>query len=82
MRKTEQPIELVLIDRRKAKLSYFEYAAIFREQADDRAFAMLGRHGRDANIDVRSGNAQMRGAILRQATLGNVQPGQDLDAGE
>ena len=41
---------------------------------------MLRRHGGDADVDVEPGDMQTRRAVLRQAPLGDVQPGQDLDA--
>ena len=43
-------------------------------------FAVLGRHGRDANIDLGPLDAQAGGAVLRQPPLGDVEAGDDLDA--
>ena len=67
--------------RRKSQLLDNEQAAILRQDTDDRGFAVLGRHDRDANVDVRAPGAQPRGAVLRQTTLRDIEAGDDLDAG-
>ena len=57
-----------------------EQPAILRQDTDDRGFAVLRRHDRDANIDIRAPDPQPRRAVLRQATLGDVEAGDNLDA--
>ena len=42
---------------------------------------MLHRHDRDADIDIGAAGPQPRGAILRQAAFGDIEIGDDLDAG-
>ena len=41
---------------------------------------MLHGHDGDADIDVGAADAQPRGAVLRQPSLGNIEIGDDLDA--
>ena len=65
---------------RQAELGEIKKSAIPRQQPDDRRFPVLRRHGGDANIDFRSGDAQTGGAILRQPPLGDIQSGQNLDS--
>ena len=67
--------------RRKAELVDDQQPAILRQHADHRGFAVLGRHDGDADVDVGSADAQPRGAVLRQPPLGDVEAGDDLDAG-
>ncbi len=43
---------------------------------------MLGRHDSDADVDVGAAHPQTRGAVLRQAPLGDVEARDDLDAGD
>ena len=64
----------------QAELGELKQSAIPRQKPDHRRLAVLGRHGRDADIDLRARDAQTRGAVLRQTALGNVQAGQNLDA--
>ena len=42
---------------------------------------MLRRHDRDANVDIGAPDPQPRGAVLRQPPFGDVEVGDDLDAG-
>ena len=50
------------------------------EQTHDDALAVGGRDGRDADVDVLAGELDADAAVLRQALLGDVQAGHDLDA--
>ena len=50
------------------------------EDADDDALAVHGRRGGNAQIDSLAQQRHPRPPVLRQAALGNVQLGQDLDA--
>ena len=43
---------------------------------------MLRRHGGDAHVELGARDAQARRAVLRQPPLGDVEAGQDLDAGD
>ncbi len=63
------------------KRSDHQQPAILGQDADDGGFTVLHRHDRDADIDVGTPCPQPRGAVLRQTTLGNVEIGDDLDAG-
>ncbi len=49
------------------------------EQPDNNAFTVQGRHGGDTQIDVLAGQPCFNAAILRQAPLGNVELGEDLE---
>ena len=53
--------------------------ALLKDAHDD-AFAILGRQGRDAQIDFAAAKFEIDAAVLRHALLGHVQPGDDLDA--
>ena len=55
-------------------------ARLLVEQAQDDAFAVPGGHRRHAHIDRAAGDAQRDSAVLRQALLGDVELGHDLDA--
>jgi hypothetical protein len=41
---------------------------------------VLRRHGGDAHVDLGAANAQSGRAVLRQATLGNIEIGENFDA--
>src|SRR5580704_2910188 len=49
--------------------------AIFRQQAQHGRFAVLGRHGGDADIDLAAADVLAGGAVLRQPALGDVKTG-------
>ncbi len=51
------------------------------QQAQYDTLAVAGGHRRDAHVDRPAGNAQGDAAVLRQAFLGDVELGHDLDAG-
>ena len=65
---------------REPELAHLQQAAVARQQADDGALAMLRRHGRDADVDLAASDADARRAVLRQAPLGDVEAGENLDA--
>ena len=65
---------------RQAELVDREQAAVFRQQTDHRRFAMLRRHDRNANVEIRFRNTKARRPILRQAPFGDVKARQYLDA--
>ena len=69
-----------LVMRREAELADFEQAAVARQKADHGGFAVLRRHGGDADVEFGARDAHARGAVLRQAALGDVEAGQNLDA--
>ena len=71
-----------LILGEQAEFGEIEQTAIARQQADDGRFAMLGRHGGDANIDLRARHLQPCRAVLRQAPFGDVETCQNLDPGD
>src|SRR6185295_18231284 len=50
------------------------------EHADDDALAEHGGQDADAHIDLVAADVQLDTAILRQAALGDVEVGHDLDA--
>ena len=50
------------------------------EHADDDAFAEHGRQDADAHVDRVAADVQLDAAVLRQAALGDVEVGHDLDA--
>jgi hypothetical protein len=52
------------------------------DDADHDLLAELARHGRDAQIDRAILQQHVDAAVLRQAALGDVQPGHDLDAAD
>ena len=49
------------------------------DDADDRLFAEFFRHGRDAQIDGAAFQQHVDAAVLRQAALGDIQAGHDLE---
>ena len=52
------------------------------EQADGDALAVRGGHGGDAHVDLLAGDLAANTTVLRQALLGDVEAGHDLDAGD
>jgi hypothetical protein len=46
------------------------------------ALAVVGRAGRDAEVDVHIVHTQLDAPVLGHAALGDVHPGHELDAGE
>ena len=50
------------------------------EQAEDDALAGRRRHDRHPHVDVPAADPQRDAAVLRQAALGDVEPGHDLHA--
>src|SRR5438309_2288562 len=52
------------------------------EQTQRYALAINGRHGRDANVDFFTFDADVDAAILRQALLGNIHSRHDFNAGD
>ena len=50
------------------------------EQAHHHRLAVLHRHGRDAHVDLGVAHLDVEAAVLRQALLGDVQPGHQLQA--
>ena len=72
--------ELLFVARREPELRDVEQSAVARQQADDRGFAVLGRHGGDAEVDLGPRKAQARRAVLRQAAFRDVETGENLDA--
>ena len=66
--------------RLEAELVEVERDLAAVENAQHDAFAMRRRQGRDAEVDVDAANGQLDAAVLRQASLGDVEPGHDLDA--
>ena len=53
----------------------------FIENTNNNFFAVRGGQDRDTQVDLFSQNANPEPAVLREAPLGNVQSGQNLDAG-
>ena len=68
--------------RRKSELLDDQQPAILRQDADDGGFPVLRRHDGDADIDIGAPDAQPRGAVLRQTAFGDIEIGDDLDAGD
>ncbi len=60
------------VPRDEAELADLEQAAVARQQADDGAFAVLRRHGGDADIEFGAADANPRRAVLRQPPLRDV----------
>ena len=67
---------------RKSELFDDQQPAILGQDTDDRGFAVLGRHDRDTDVDVGAPDPQPRRAVLRQPPFGDVEAGDDLDAGD
>ena len=57
------------------------HPALVQEPHHD-AFAVQHRDHRHADVDLAAGNAELDAAVLRQALLGDVQPGHDLQAAD
>src|SRR5206468_1908163 len=53
-----------------------------RQQAQRNAFAVNGRHRRNADVDFLALDADVDASVLRQALLGNVHSRHDLHAGD
>ncbi|CEE79469.1 conserved hypothetical protein [Xanthomonas citri pv. citri] len=66
----------------EAELVEVEHHRLAIEQAHDHAFAMRSGHGADAQIQLLALHAQHDAAVLRQAALGDVELGHDLDAAD
>ncbi|MCZ7638133.1 MAG: hypothetical protein M5U12_20080 [Verrucomicrobia bacterium] len=52
------------------------------EEAEDEAFAVLGGHGADADVDAGAAMVDLDLAVLREEAFGDVEVGHDLDAGD
>ena len=52
------------------------------EETHDDAFAVDHRDDRDADVDLAAVDAHLDAAVLRQALLGDVEPGHDLEAAD
>ncbi len=65
-----------------AELGEIELAGLLVEQAQHDTLAAPGRNRRHAHVDRASGDAQADAAVLRQARLGDVELGHDLDAAD
>ncbi len=59
-----------------------EQPAILWQNTYDRGFAVLCRHDRDANVDIRAPCPEPRRTVLRQTTLSDIEAGHNLDAGD
>src|SRR5260370_27824271 len=80
VRQRQQSSDLGLVGWRKSQLFNHEQPAILRQDTYDSGFAVLRRHDRDTNVDIRAPGPQPRGAILRQPALRDVEAGDDLYA--
>ena len=63
---------------RETELGEIEEGRSPVEQPEHDAFAEAGRHERDADVDVPPGDAEPDATVLREATLGDVEPRHDL----
>ncbi len=68
------------VARIEAELAEGDEAPAAIEQAQDRGFAARRRHGGDAHVEVAGPHLDAHAPVLRLAVLGDVEPGQDLDA--
>ncbi len=82
MRPRDQVLQPLLRIGAHAQLGKIELAGLLVEQAQHHAFAAPGRNRRHAHVDRAAGHAQADAAILRQAPLGDVELGHDLDAAD
>ena len=82
MRTGDQALEGVEVARTHAQLGQVQRGRAAIQQAQDHALAVLGRDGRDADVDVQTADAQSHAAIVGHALLGDVEPGHDLDAAD
>src|SRR5262245_26387254 len=65
-----------------ADVGQVEHHARLVQETHDDAFAVNHRNDRNANVDFVVFHAHLDAAVLRQAFLGNVKPGHDLDAAD
>ena len=81
VRQRQQAGDCGLIRARHAELADVEQPAVLGQQPNHGRFTMLGGHRGHANIDFAARDAQARSPILRQPALGDVEAGENLDAG-
>ena len=81
------PYGLMISDSNSARVSAgkpsdsrFDDDAGAVEDAQHDALAVQRRQGRDAQVDLLAHHPQLDAAVLRQAALGDVELGHDLDA--
>ena len=67
------------VSRREAEPVDVRRLGVGAQEADGDAFAVDGRHGRHADVVFALGDAQPGAAILRQALLGDVEVGENLE---
>ena len=58
------------------------FIAALVQDAHHDAFAVQHRDDRDADVDLAAAHLELDAAVLRQALLGDVQPGHDLQAAD
>lgn len=66
----------------EAELVEIEHHRFTIEQTHHHALAMRGGHGADTQIQLLALHAQHDAAVLRQAALGDIELGHDLDAAD
>ena len=72
--------DLFFVARRQAQFGNVEQTPIARQQAYDRGFAVLCRHGRDTHVEIGTRHLQSRCAILGETPFRDVESGENLDA--
>ena len=73
----EEAFERIALEAQRVEV---EFDTLLVQKTDDHAFAVHGRHGRDTQIQLLALHLKLDAAVLRQAALGNVELGHDLDA--
>ena len=71
-----------VVARVEAELVEADEFAAPVEQAQDGGFAGGGGHGGDADVEVATAHRGTQAAVLWLPVLGDVEPGEDLDAGD
>src|SRR5579862_4658493 len=83
VRQIEQALEDFLVVAEEAEFGQAEREARFVENTHDDALPVIGRDGRDAQVDRFLADLHLDAPVLRQALLGDAhRPGHDLEAAD
>ena len=80
MRLAEQGAEALLVGLGHADARQFQQPAVLQQDAQHRRLAVQRRRDGDAQVGLLGADADVGATVLRQAPLGDVEAGQDLDA--
>src|SRR6202158_4543789 len=76
----DQPVDHLVLHAGEAQFLEMKHGGGLIEQAHHHPLTEGSRYDRHADVDVFAGEADADAPILRQAFLGDIEPGHDLDA--